>query len=229
MSTRLRLTGLAILIPGIILGLIIAGQATPAMAEPPDEVKDFGLSLNLEKVLPPPEQSNTRAVSIRDIGNNPPPPQQANTRAATVRQSIPSAPRPSETFDCNAHLGWDYTNGYKYDTADRVNRDVGAYFFVGRYHNTNEPICVRRFHTPGSKTVLCSQAVSQGHTWQGAGFRQDVNSNPADVDFTGSYTFSGQAICSTKEGIQSDQKYIKEQQLKQFCARSENTNHALCT
>ncbi len=246
MSTRLRITGLAVLIPGIILGLILAGQATPAMAEPPDEVKEFGLSLNLQQALPSPvlilaptnEDGSSQTSNNRNyLRNNLQPPQQANTRQVNIQQgnaqqgglpsvnsrnlspptfgwagpggdpTPPSVPRPSPYLDCNSAAinpflddDWPYPTGWKRDSVEGVNRDVGAYFHAGYYNGIASPanvICVRRVHTPGSQSVVCSQAP----TWRSANLNPPVNLD--EKRFTGHYTFSGQPICWDARGLQS--------------------------
>ncbi len=267
MSTRIRLTRLAILIPGIILGLILAGQATPAMAESPDNERGFGFSLGLKDLLPPPElvpkqspgpgSSQSSITNTRNnLGNNPPPPQQSNTGAASTSDSPPQQAntrvvtsvvppraddvvRPGSTepkyVNCNALMDWPHTSGWLRDDGG-VRRDVGAFVHVGYYgHDGNtdpdNAICVQRFNTvSGWGEVLCSRARATNNTLQDAGYRLDVNSTGSDLDFTGHYTLSGQAICSTAEAIQSHQEYVREQQRKQheeFCRN--NPTHTSCT
>ena len=130
-----------------------------------------------------------------------------------------------DNFDCNTYLGWDHANGRMWDSADRVWRQVGSYYYGGQYANTGEPICERRFSSVGPGTLsdklgygltLCSQAP----TWQDAGYGLD------EVHFTGHYTSSGQKICSDLDGLHSSHKYKQEQQLKQLCRRE--PTHALC-
>ncbi len=210
MSTRLRLTGLAILIPGIILGLILAGQAKPAMAEPPDDVKDFGLSLDLENTLPPPrlaptstpEPASSSTSSARDVGNLPPP--QSQVKTATVRAATPATSSSTSSVDCNEYLGWPYPSGWKYNAPDDDYQDVGAYFHVGNHYGTGEPICVRRNHTPGAYNTLCSQAP----TWRSIGIDWDGKG------YTGRLTFSGQPICLDEQGLRSHRNYVLEEHRK---------------
>ena len=137
-----------------------------------------------------------------------------------------------DNFDCNTYLGWEHTNGRQWDSADRVWRQVGSYFFTGQYANTLEPICERRFSSVGPGTyadklgygmTLCSQAP----TWQTIDPKTgEAVGGPARVHKTGHLTSSGQEICSDFDGLRSTKKYIQEQQLKQLCSRE--PTHALC-
>ena len=136
-------------------------------------------------------------------------------------------------FDCNEYLGWEHTNGRQWDSADRVWRQVGSYFYKGQYANTGEPICERRFSSTGPGTLaeklgygltLCSQAP----TWQTVDpATGEAVGGPDRVHKTGHLTSSGQEICSDFNGLRSTKKYIQEQQLKQLCSRE--PGHALCS
>ena len=138
----------------------------------------------------------------------------------------------TDNFDCNAYLGWEHTNGRQWDSADRVWRQVGSYYFTGQYANTGEPICERRFSSagPGSYAdklgygmTLCSLAP----TWQTVDPETgEAVGGPDRVHETGHLTSSGQKICSDFDGLRSTKKYIQEQQLKQLCSRE--PTHALC-
>ena len=160
-----------------------------------------------------------------------------NTNQSTVHPIIIEGYAKKDTilpanFDCNAHLGWEYPNGRQWDSADRVWRQVGSYFFTGQYANTGDPICERRFSSvgPGSYAdklgygmTLCSQAP----TWQTVDPETgEAVGGPATVHKTGHKTSSGQEICSDFDGLRSTKKYIQEQQLKQLCSRE--PTHALC-
>ncbi|MCY4576459.1 MAG: hypothetical protein OXC55_07695 [Chloroflexi bacterium] len=135
-------------------------------------------------------------------------------------------------FDCNAHLGWEHTNGRRWDSVDRVWRQVGSYYFTGQYANTREPICELRFSSSGAGSyaeklgyglTLCSVAP----TWQTVDpATGEAVGGPDTKHYTGHKTSSGQDICSDFDGLRSTKKYIQEQQLKQLCSR-EPTN-ALC-
>ena len=135
-------------------------------------------------------------------------------------------------FDCNAYLGWEHTNGRQWDSADRVWRQVGSYFYKGQYANTGDPICERRFSSAGPGTLaeklgygltLCSQAP----TWQTIDpATGEAVGGPARVHKTGHLTSSGQEICSDFDGLRSTKKYRQEQHLKQLCSRE--PGHALC-
>ena len=160
-----------------------------------------------------------------------------NTNLSTVHPIIIQGYAKRDTilpanFDCNAYLGWEHTNGRQWDSADRVWRQVGSYYFTGQYANTGEPICERRFSSVGAGSyadklgygmTLCSLAP----TWQTIDPETgEAVGGPDRVHKTGHLTSSGQEICSDFDGLRSTKKYIQEQQLKQLCSRE--PTHALC-
>ncbi len=179
-------------------------------------IKDFTYTFSTATPKPRARTlTQTRSVQVQnDQGAQ----AQQSGGGAGISQTIPPVERSPDNFDCNAHLKWPHPSGWKRD-ADGQRRDVGAFFHVGYYGHDGSTApedarCVRRHHTLGWGEVLCSQARSLGHT---------VNSTTTYVDFTGLYTFSGQAICSTTEGIESHQKYLMKLQLKmrqEFCAKN---------
>ena len=131
-----------------------------------------------------------------------------------------TAPRPAN-FDCNAYLGWEHTNGRQWDSADRVWRRVGSYYYTGDdYANTGEPICELRFSSvgPGSYAdklgyglTLCSQAP----TWQTIDPETGEAVGGSDEKhYTGQKTSSGQDICSDFDGLRSTRDYLREQHRK---------------
>ncbi len=138
-----------------------------------------------------------------------------------------------DNFDCNTYLGWEHTNGRQWDSADRVWRQVGSYYYGGQYANTGEPICERRFSSvgPGSYAdklgygmTLCSLAP----TWQTVDPETgEAVGGSAEKHYTGHKTSSGQDICSDFDGLRSTKKYRQEQQLKQYCMRAQS-NDPLC-
>ena len=160
-----------------------------------------------------------------------------NTNLSTIHPIIIQGHAKKDTilpanFDCNAYLGWEHTNGRQWDSADRVWRQVGSYYYTGQYANTGEPICERRFSSAGPGTyaeklgygmTLCSQAP----TWQTVDPETgEAVGGPDRVHKTGHLTSSGQEICSDFDGLRSTKKYRQEQQLKQLCSRE--PTHALC-
>ncbi len=201
MSTRIRI---AILVPGIVLGLLVVAQASVVRAAPPDDEKVFktlfGLSLNLEDVLPPPKLITDSEPSQASTGNT-----QSGGGAGARQTTPPPAPKRvnDNAVNCNA---------------DNRFPSEGTYVHTGYYHNTGNPICKYRPRTPGWGHEVCSSTTP---TWQDAGYGLD------DIDFTGHYTSSGQPICSNEDGLHSSNQYTQEQQLKQLCLRE--PTHALCS
>ncbi len=226
MSTRLRLTGLAILIPGIILGLILAAQAPPAMAETQDEVKVLGLSLDLENVLPPPEMapkttpesdaSPQSSSSTRGTGILPPllsslkpaiaPPnnvRQNNEEIIEIDYTIPPArvigPGSARYFDCNAHHNWPYPTGWYDNPYDGETVDKGAWVHTGFDAATRAPICQFRQHEPTLNVVSCSQAPTTLSV---------LGTGPDRVRFTGHYLLDGTPLCLDSNGIHELDNYL---------------------
>ncbi len=174
----------------------MAGGASLVEAAPPDDEPVFGtlfgLSLDLEDVLPPPKLITESEPSQASTENDP-----RGTGVGTRQTTPPPAPRPvnDNTVNCNA---------------DNRFPNEGTYVLTGYYHNTGNPICEYRPRTPGWGHEVCS---SRTPTWQDAGYGLD------DIDFTGHYTSSGQPICSNEDGLHSSHQYTQEQQLKQLCLR----------
>ena len=148
-----------------------------------------------------------------------------NTNLSTVHPIIIEGYAKKDTilpanFDCNAYLGWEHTNGRQWDSADRVWRQVGSYFFTGQYADTLEPICERRFSSVGPGTyaeklgygyTLCSLAP----TWQTPHpVTGEIPGGPARKHETGHLTSSGQKICLDADGLQSRRDYLTEQHKK---------------
>ena len=211
----LRTSVLVALALGIALTLLFAVR--PVAADGP---YDFLVPIVLEEFRTPPKVVEPPNVNVQ---------RQVQGNDASITQTFPKLPA---NFDCNAHLGWEHTNGRQWDSADRVWRQVGSYYFTGQYANTGEPICERRFSSagPGSYAdklgyglTLCSLAP----TWQTIDPETgEAVGGPAEKHYTGHKTSSGQDICSDFDGLRSTKKYIQEQQLKQLCSRE--PTHALC-
>ena len=223
MSTRLRLTGLAILIPGIILALLLAAHTSPVSAAPPDDVKDFDLSLDLEDILPPPEMASKTTPesdvsppsisSTRDTGNLPPPQsdaqqsdvQQNNEEIIEIDYTIPPArvigPGSARYFDCNAHHNWPYPTGWYDNPYDGETVDKGAWVHTGFDAATRDPICQFRQHEPTLNVVSCSQAPTTLSV---------LGTGPDRVRFTGHYLLDGTPLCLDSNGIHELEDYLHE-------------------
>ncbi len=232
MSTRLRLTGVAILIPGIILGLLLAAQAPPAMAESPDNERRFAFSLGLKNLLPlselvPPPASKTTPRSDAS------PQSSSSTRGTGILPPLLSSLKPVIAPPNNLRQDEEEPPeiDYTIPPAKVIGPGSSRYFDCNAHHNWPHPTgwyydafndetvdmgaWVHTGFDGASGVAICQfrnhepglnfVSCSQAPTTLSV-----LGDGPDRVRFTGQYLLSGTPLCLDSNGIHELEEYAQE-------------------